>query len=136
MACENMIGVKNILITFFDCETETTLGPVAHILATEELPMWRNCTWVSEKLIGGYTKRKAANAGVELTVVRDTRIPLAWYQGCVAINMQIEYLNGIVQTGLGGGIAGDNKSDTHEVQLDITFRTVDELLPPGSLVAA
>lgn len=136
MACENMVGVKNIVLTFYDCETDNRVGPISHLLATEDLPMWRNCAWTAEKLPGGYTKRQAADAGVEINLIRDLRIPLAWYQGCVAIDMQVEYLNGIVQTGVGGGVVGDPKSDTHEVEMELTFRTVDELLPPGSLVNA
>lgn len=135
MACENLVGVKNILMTFFDCDTDTRVGPISHAQATEDLPTWKTCAWTNERLPGGYTKRSAADVGCEIVVIRDLRIPLAWYQGCVAIDMQVEYDNGLVYTGLGGGVVGDEKSDTHEVSLDITFRTVDELLPPGSLIA-
>lgn len=136
MPCENMVGVKNILMTFYDCDTETRIGPISHLQSSEDLPMWKTCAWNNEKLPGGYTKRSASDVGCEIKVIRDLRIPLAWYQGCVQIDMQVEYDNGLVYTGLGGGIVGDTKSDTHELELELTFRTVDELLPPGALASA
>ena len=135
MACENLVSVKNIMITFYDCDTDTTIGPIAHELATEELPMWKTCAWSNEKLVGGYTKRRASDVGCELKVIRDLRVPLSYYQGCAALNMQVEYDNGLVYTGRGGGAIGDAKSDTHQVDLDVTFRTLDELLPAGALAA-
>lgn len=136
MACENLIGVKNILMTFYDCDTETTIGPISHKLANDELPTWKTCEWNNEQMPHGYTKRIASNAGVELSIIRDLRIPLRYYQGCVSIDMQVEYENGLVYTGKGGGVLGEEKSDTHEVSLEITFRSLDELLPAGALAAA
>ena len=133
MPCENLVGVKNILFTFFDCDTETTIGPISHEQATEELPTLRTCTWVNEELTGGFTKRTANNATMEVKVIRDLRIPLAWYQGCASISAQIEYDNGLVYTGIDGGVLGDETSDTHEVMVQMTFPTLDELLPSGAL---
>lgn len=136
MACENLVGVKNIMLTFYDCDTETRIGPIAHKLATDELPTIKTCAWNNERMPHGYTRRVASDAGVEISVIRDLRIPLSWYQGCVAIDIQIEYENGLVYTGRNGGILGDEKSDSHEVMLDLTFQELDELLPPGSLASA
>lgn len=136
MPCENLVGVKNILFTFFDCETETTIGPISHDQATEDLPEVRTCTWTNEKLVGGFTKRSAADAMMTVTVIRDLRIPLSWYQGCAAISAQIEYENGLVYTGVNGGVVGDESSDTHEVTVEMTFPVLDELLPTGALAAA
>lgn len=135
MACENVVGVKNILITFVDCDTDTTIGPIVHQLATEDLPMWRACAWKSEPLPGGYVKRAASQAAGEIKVIRDKRVPLAYYQGCAQINLQVEYANGIVYTGRGGGITGDSKSDSHEVDMQMTFRVLEEMLPSGALAA-
>jgi hypothetical protein len=136
MACDNLIGVKNILITFNDCDTDTIVGPISHKLANEDLPTWKTCVWNNEQLPHGYTKRSASNASVEIAVIRDTRIPLAWYQGCVRIDMQVEYENGLVYTGKGGGVLGDEKSDTHEVSMEIAFRELDEMLPAGAVAIA
>ena len=36
MTCENQVGVKNILLTFRDCDTDAVYGPISHKLATED----------------------------------------------------------------------------------------------------
>lgn len=136
MTCENIVGVKNILMSFKDCDRDVTIGPIEHQLAGTDMPTWRNCAWTSERLPGGYVRRQAADASVQLTVIRDLRIPLSYYQGCASIDIQVEYHNGLVQTGIQGGVIGEEKSDTHEVTMEITFKQIDELLPPGSLAAA
>lgn len=136
MACENMVGVKNIVVTFYDCDTDTKYANIVHKQATNDLPMWKTCAWTNERLVGGFTKRSASDVGCEIKLIRDLRFPLSFYQGCVSIDMQVEYENGLVYTGLGGGILDDTKSDTHEVDLNITFRTVDELLPTGAIAQA
>lgn len=135
MACENVLGVKNILITFINCDTDEIIGPIAHQLAAEDLPTWRACAWKSESLPGGYVKRVASMASGEMKVIRDKRVPLSYYQGCAALNVQVEYASGIVYTGRGGGITGDTKSDSHEVDLQMTFRVLEEVLPAGALAA-
>lgn len=136
MTCGNIVGVKNILMTFNDCNSDTKIGPIEHALAGTDLPTWRNCAWTTERLPGGYVKRTASDASVQLTIIRDIRIPLSFYQGCAAIDIQVEYHNGLVQTGIAGGVVGDERSDTHEVTLEIVFATVDEMLPAGALAAA
>lgn len=135
MSCDKIVGVKNIVLTFTDCETGETIGPISHKQANEDLPTWKTCEWENEAMTNGYSKRTASNAGAEFSVIRDLRVPLAWYQGCASLAVQIEYTNGLVYTGVDGTIAGAEKSDTHEVALDVTFQTVDELLPAGSLAA-
>jgi hypothetical protein len=104
---------------------------ISHKLSSEELPTWRACAFNNETLPQGYTKRVSSSAGCELKIIRDIRVPLAYYQGCATIDVQAEYENGLVYTGLGGGVTGDEKSDTHEVMLTMAFRTLDELLPEG-----
>lgn len=136
MACENLVGVKNILLTFTDCDSDEVVGPIKHELAGEDLPTWRNCAWTSENLPGGYVRRTTASALLTINVIRDTRIPLSWYQGCASVDVQVEMLNGIVQTGLSGAVTGDDQSDLHEVAMNVTFKTVDELLPAGALASA
>lgn len=136
MACENIVGVKNILLTFRDCDTDVTLGPYSHELSTDELPTWKLCPYTNEVLTGGYTRRTYANSMVTLNVIRDLRIPLAWYQGCAEVNIQVEYENGLVYTAKGGTNTGDDQSDTHAVTLTLSYRQIDELLPEGALIAA
>lgn len=135
MACEGIVGVKNVLITFFDCSTQQKVGPYSHKLATDELPTWKASTWVNEAMTQGYTRRTASNAGANISVIRDLRIPLRYYQGDAAIDIQVEYENGLVYTGRNGGVVGDDQSDSHEVAMELTFRTLDELLPAGAVAA-
>ena len=44
----------------------------------------------------GYVKRVVSNPEVEIEVIRDLRVPLAMYQGCSDVNLQVEYYNGLV----------------------------------------
>lgn len=136
MACDNQVGVKNILLTFTDCDTDAVYGPISHQLSSEDLPTIRTCAYNNEPMPGGYVKRQVSNAEIELKVVRDLRIPLALYQGCAQVAVQIEYYNGLVYSAVDGTGTGDERSDTHEVTLTIAFREIDELLPAGTLAAA
>lgn len=136
MACDNQVGVKNILITFTDCDTDQVYGPISHELATEDLPTIRTCAFNNEPMPGGYVKRQVSNAEIEMNVIRDLRIPLAYYQGCASVDVQIEYFNGLVYSAAQGTGTGDERSDTHEVTLTLSFREIDELLPAGTLQAA
>jgi len=133
MTCENQIGVKNILITFKDCDTLAVYGPIAHLLATDTLPTFRLCPYNNEAIPHGYVRRKPTNPEVMINVIRDVRIPLAMYQGCSDITLQVEMYNGLVYSAAKGTGTGDTKSDTHEVELTISFKEIDELLPNGPL---
>lgn len=136
MACENIVGIKNILLTFKDCDTGAIIGPYSHELSTDELPTWKLCPYTNETMTGGYTRRTYANSMVTINVIRDLRIPLAWYQGCAAVDIQAEYENGLVYTAKGGTHTGDDQSDTHAVTMTLSYRQIDELLPEGALIAA
>jgi hypothetical protein len=135
MACEDLVGVKNILLTFTDCDTLESYGPISHQLASEDLPTVRACGFTNEALPGGFVKRVLSYAQMEMNIIRDTRIPIAYYQGCAAVDVQIEYYNGLVYTGIGGSGTGDDMSDGHEVTLTLAFKEIDELLPAGLLDA-
>lgn len=137
MACDNQVGVKNILLTFHDCDSGATLGPISHELASDDLPTVRTCRYTNESMTGGYVSRSLGSPGMEMNVIRDSRVPLAYYQGCASVDAQIEYFNGLVYTGLDGSATGDDLSDTHQVTLTLTFRQeIDEILPAGTLQAA
>jgi hypothetical protein len=133
MTCENQVGVKNILLTFKDCDTDAVYGPIAHKLSSEDLPTWRLCPYNNDPLPQGYVKRQPTNPEVEIKVIRDLRIPLAMYQGCSDVQLQVEYYNGLVYSANKGTGTGDEKSDTHEVTLTLSFKVIDELLPVGTL---
>lgn len=120
-------------MTFLDCDTGAIYGPIAHKLSSEDLPTWRLCPYNNDTLPQGYVKRKPANPEVEIKVIRDLRIPLAMYQGCSDVSLQVEYFNGLVYSAAKGTGTGDTKSDTHEADMTISFKEIDELLPAGTL---
>jgi len=133
MTCENQVGVKNILMTFLDCDTGAIYGPISHNLSSEDLPTWRLCPYNNDPLPHGYVKRQPSNPEVEIKVIRDLRIPLSMYQGCSDVTLQVEYYNGLVYSAAKGTGTGDTKSDTHEAEMTIVFKEIDELLPAGTL---
>jgi hypothetical protein len=133
LTCENQVGVKNIILKFFDCDTEEVYGPISHKLSSDELPTWRLCPFNNDPLPQGYVKRQATNPEVEIKIIRDLRIPLAMYQGCSDVDLQVEYYNGLVYSAAKGTGTGDEKSDTHEVTMTLSFKEIDEMLPNGTL---
>jgi hypothetical protein len=133
--CNTLVGIKNITFTFYNCDTNVSIGPISHILSSEELPTIRTCDSKNTDLPGGYTKREQSSAMMKMKVIRDLRVPLAYYQGCAQLSIQVEFLNGLVYTGLDGGVTSDSESDSHEVEIDVTFDSIDELLPAGALAA-
>jgi hypothetical protein len=133
MTCENQVGVKNILLTFKDCDTDAVFGPIAHKLVDDTLPTWRLCAFNNEALPQGYVKRSPTNPELVINVIRDLRIPLAMYQGCSDVNIQVEYYNGLVYSAVKGTGTGDTPSDTHGAEMTISFREIDEMLPNGTL---
>jgi hypothetical protein len=120
-------------MTFRDCDTDAVYGPISHDLSGDDLPTWRLCPYNNSALPHGYVKRQPTNPEVEIKVIRDLRIPLSMYQGCSDVNLQVEYYNGLVYSAAKGTGTGDTKSDTHEVDLTLSFREIDELLPVGTL---
>lgn len=133
MTCLNVVGVKNINLTFQNCETGETFGPYAHELATEELPMWRLYPYSIESLPGGYVKKKHISSKVKLKIIRNLAVPLVDYQGRSQISGQVEYEDGLVYTWVDAGVTGEAESDTHEVDMECSARVIDEVLPPGAI---
>ena len=135
MSCPNQVGVKNILISFRNCDTNEVIKFVSHKQANDEDPTVRACSWVNEPLTNGFVRRRASNASMQITVIRNYRVPLAYYQGCASVDVQVEMFSGLVYTGVSGSVGGEDGSNGHEVTLDITFQQLDELLPAGEIQA-
>lgn len=133
--CNKTVGIKNILVKMTNCDTGEVIPQISHQLATEELPTWKVCTWKNDPLPGGFVRRVASQAGLEIKLIRDDRIPLAYYQGCATWDIQVEYVSGLVYTGTSGGVTGDTKSDSHQVDLNIVFDSIAEQLPGSALAA-
>jgi hypothetical protein len=133
--CDNQIGIRNIIITFLDCDNDVTYGPISHELSGNEQPTYRLCDYSNEALPGGYVRRTRGNNQISVMVIRNLGIPLALYQGCGSIDITIEHFNGLVITGLSGTSTGEDSSDAHEVTITATFKEIDELLPTSALAA-
>lgn len=136
MSCEQIVGVKNILLTFTNCDTGQVIARRAHKLSSDELPRHRVVNHKAEPLTGGYTRRHEYSPRSEMKVIRDLAIPLAWYQGAASITYQVEYENGLVYTGEAATVTGEEMSDTHEVNLVLITKRISELLPDGALASA
>lgn len=135
MACAKQNGVKNISVTFTDCDTNEVIGPIIHELATEELPTLKACGWTNTPLTGGYVTRSADNATMTINLRRDPRIPLKMYQGCASIDIQVEKFDGTVWTMTESSVTEAEESDGHSVNMTLVAADADELLPEGSLAA-
>lgn len=135
MACGKQNGVKNILITFTNCDTEEVIPSISHNLPDDTLPTYKNCAWAITALTNGYVQRAAANATMTLPVIRDPRIPLTYYQGCASLDVQVEKFDGTVMTLTGGSVVDAEESDGYSVTMNIVASEIDELLAPGSLAA-
>lgn len=134
MSCDNIVGVKNILLTFTHCETGAVFSKVSHKLAGDELPKFMTSKKKNEDMTSGRFKQTEASPKADMTVLVEDGIPLSYYQGEAAIGMQVEMLSGRVYTGFGGGVVDAESSDTSEVTLGITFEDIDELVPTKNLV--
>lgn len=132
MACENQVGVKNVMLTFRDCDTDDEFGPIAHELADDTQPTYRLCNFSNEELPGGYIQRTKGAYQIEVVVVRNLTVPLALYQGCANVDVQVEHYNGLVYSAVNGSATGTESSDAHSVTLTLSFKEpIDELLPVG-----
>ncbi len=134
MTCDNQVGVRNITMTFTDCDTGQVYPPLAHQLSGDEQPKYIFCEYDNEPLPGGYVRRNRSNNEMELTVIRHPGIPLALYQGCGAVSITNEHFNGRVVTGVNGTATGRNSSDGHEITITATFEVMDEYLPQALAV--
>lgn len=134
-ACDNLIGIKVITIRFTDCETGAVYGPFSHKQANEELPKWRLVDFINEEQPGGFIKRTQRSMKGSISLNRLLFLPLRFYQGAASMEVQVEYINGIVITAVDAAVAGEEMSDTREVTMDLIAPVIEELLPPGGVVA-
>lgn len=133
---KNQVGVRNLMITFYDCDSDSVYGPISHELATDELPTMRLCEWTNEILTAGYVRRTKGTNEITVNVIRNKGVPIAMYQGCALVDISIEYYSGVVITGLQGTVTSTDASDGHEVTMTASFPDVDELLPDGAFPVA
>lgn len=133
--CGNQVGIRNIFISFFDCDNNVRYNGIVHELAGDEQPTYKLCPYTNEALTGGFVRRNRSNQMMNLTVLVNPNIPLRLYQGCASLDVTVEHFNGKVYSGIGGTPTGDERSDSHEVTLEVSFTDIDELLATTNIQA-
>jgi hypothetical protein len=131
--CNKIVGLKNLMFTFYDPETNTSTGPWAHELSKEELPQIRSYGYKLEPMTGGYQKKVRTNAHFDCNVIMLDFIPMSFYQGRACITVQAEYESGRIYTGSNGTVTGEEMSDSHDAPMKMLFDTLYERLPPGAV---
>lgn len=127
--CSSQHGVRKMVISFRDCDTEETRSNVEHLMNGDTIPTVNACNRILTPLPGGKTQVSEGN-GYTFTadIQRVDAIPLAWYQGCAAIDVSVEWWNGRVWTLQNGSVTGAAESDGNSVSLTATFQEFDEKL--------
>jgi len=128
MACENQVGVKNVLITFRNCDTDEVIQKVAHEEVGENDFNVVNCRFRNESGKNGKVSVSKDNATMTITVDRNPDIPLSYYQGCAAIDIQVEMKSGRVYTAYNGSVVDPDGSDGTTVTMNLIFSEIDEML--------
>lgn len=128
MACESLVGVKNLIMSIRDCNNPDRFFPNrVHTLANETPQLYLSDR-TNEAASGGYVRQRSTNPRIDMTVIMDRSIPPELYQANSSIDVQIEMLDGRIITGRSGSPTGENMSDLHEVQMSISFQRIDVTL--------
>jgi hypothetical protein len=127
-SCDKTIGIRNIILTFLDCDGNIIQGPLVHEPTEDSEPNIKTCKETREALSSGRSKIIRGNTEInDLSVYRRLEVPLSLYQGCAAVNVTLEYYNGLVYTGLNGTVVGAEGSDGTIVNMSMIFEDIDEL---------
>jgi hypothetical protein len=137
MACANQVGVKNLTLAFTDCRSGDAGGignvkATSHIMAQDALPELDSVPYKLTGLSAGRVKLTYKNASIKLNIVRNLAVPLSYYQGRASMDVQIEFLNGGVMTGIAGAVTEPQASDGNEVNFTVEFDSLSEILSPSA----
>lgn len=130
--CPDIVGVRNVLISFKDCDNDQEMRNVVHKVASDTLPTYNLCNYVLTALPGGKVQRSEGTGftlEIEIQVVDG--IPTAWYTGCAAIDVTLDYYDGKVLTFLNGAIIDSGGTDGNTVVISAVFKDADELFAEG-----
>lgn len=135
MACDKLIGVRNVKVSFHECSTGREMNNVNHKLGDGELPTWRFTDYVDEDAGDGHRKRKQSSYKGKIILKRNKRVPTAWYQGAASMTVVVEYEDDSVVVGRKGSPVGETMSDRIDVELECIWDSLSEILPTGSVSA-
>lgn len=127
--CPAQVGVRNLVISFRDCDSDSEWRNIAHKMNGDILPTVLACNKITTRLPGGKVQVSEGN-GYTFTadVQRVESIPLAMYQGCAAIDVSVEWYDGSVWTLLTGSVIDAAESDGNTITLTASFQEFDEIL--------
>lgn len=127
--CPEIVGVRNIVISFRDCDTDVELRNIFHKLASDVLPVFNLCPYTYTALPGGKVqKSEGTGVSLEMEVQRVPSIPSAYYTGCAALDVTLEYYDGSVITFLNGAVIDSTGTDGNTATITAIFKEADELL--------
>lgn len=132
--CPAQVGVRNLVISFKDCESDNEWRNVVHKINGDTLPTVMACNKTTTVLPGGKVQ-VGEGTGYTFTadILRVESIPLAMYQGCAAIDVSVEFYDGSVWTLLNGSVTDATESDGNTIQLTASFQEFDEILAVNTL---
>jgi hypothetical protein len=137
--CGETLGIKNIVLSFYNCVTGVRYTNLQHVLASDKLPMINRTKRRYEALPGGGNKLKMHYCEIkDLNVKILPGMDLTAYQGGDwVISGQIEYFSGKIYTWENAKHVGSEGSDTREANLDLVpDGEIDELFASGTRLAA
>lgn len=127
--CPSQVGVRNLVISFKDCDSDAEWRNVVHKMNGDTLPTVMACNKVTTQLPGGKVQVSEGN-GYTFTadIQRVEGIPLAMYQGCAALDISVEWYDGSVWTLINGSVTDATESDGNTITLTASFQEFDEIL--------
>ena len=136
MDCPEVVGVRNVIISFRDCDSDVVLRNIFHKLASDTLPTFNLCPYTYTALPGGKVqKSEGTGVTLEMEIERVPSIPSAYYTGCASIDVTLEYYDGSVLTFLNGAVVDSGGTNGHTVSISAVFKEADELLAVTQMAA-
>lgn len=127
--CPSQVGVRNLVISFKDCDSDQEWRNVAHKMNGDVLPTVLACNKNTTALPGGKVQvSEGTGYTFSADIQRACGIPLAMYQGCAAIDVSVEWYDGSVWTLLNGSVTDAGESDGNSITLTGSFQEFDEIL--------
>lgn len=127
MACESDVGLKNLVLTFRDCNTGEEISAISHNLAEDTQFEWNACPYTRTSTSGRKTRVSKASVQINFTVVPSLSIPSNYYTGCAEMDVSAEFYSGRVITATNGSIVDASAMNEESVAIQARFDVLDEI---------
>lgn len=129
MSCANKEGVKNILLTFVDCETGEKISNISHKQPLDaDNPTMIGCAFNNTDIGRGRVSVAERSEQMTLTVQGDNAVPISYYQGCASVTVQVEWFSGEVWTGEDGNVIEPDASNRASITMTLVFEKINVML--------